>query len=240
MSKQFEELDYCRTPIGDLTLRRRQVLSLNGLEVFEVKLGDEFLMSSLVNHSEIALAELALAELDVDRIDVLIGGLGLGYTAHAALNQPAVRSVLVVEYLSEVIDWHRRGLVPLGAELISDRRCKLVNGDFFTLLNSPDRSFDSQAPGKRFHAILVDIDHSPRSLLHAGHSPFYETDGLRQVARHLLPGGIFALWSADPSDEDFLRKLDAAFGSSKAHTFKFHNPLLNDDEQNTIYIARTP
>ena len=236
----FEELDYCRTPIGDLTLRRRRALSLDGVEVFEVKLDDDFLMSSLVNHSEIALAELALAELDADQMDVVVGGLGLGYTARAALDQPAVRSVLVVEYLVEVIDWHRRGLVPLGAELTADRRCRLINGDFFAMLNSPGQNLDPQAPGKRFHAILVDIDHSPRSLLHAGHSPFYEPDGLRRVASHLLPGGIFALWSADPPDEDFLQKLDAAFDSSKAHVVEFRNPLLNYDDLNTIYVARTP
>ncbi|MDY6950158.1 MAG: spermidine synthase [Thermodesulfobacteriota bacterium] len=240
MTKQFEELDYCRTPIGELTLRRRRPLSLDGVDVFEVKLDNDFLMSSLVNDSEIALAELALAELDADEIDVVVAGLGLGYTARAALDQPAVRSVLVVECLVEVIDWHRRGLVPLGAELTADRRCRLINGDFFAMLNAPGQNLDPQAPGKRFHAMLVDIDHSPRRLLHEGHGPFYELDGLRRVASHLLPGGVFALWSADPPDKEFLQKLDRAFERSKAHVVEFRNPLLNYDDLNTVYVARKP
>jgi len=208
--------------------------------VFEVKLDNDLLMSSLVNHSEIALAELALAELDADQMDVFVGGLGLGYTVRAALDQPAVRSVLVVEYLVEVMDWHRRGLVPLGAELTADSRCRLINGDFFAMLNFPGQNLDPEAPGKRFHAMLVDIDHSPRRLLQASHGPFYELDGLRRVASHLLPGGIFALWSADSPDEDFLQQLDGAFDSSKAHVVEFRNPLLNCDDLNTVYVARRP
>jgi len=70
MSADFEELDYRRTPLGDLILRRRRVLSLEGREVFEVKLGDEFLMSSLFNEGEIALARLGLAGQDAAGLDV--------------------------------------------------------------------------------------------------------------------------------------------------------------------------
>src|ERR1700675_1779666 len=117
MSINFEELDYQPTELGELTLRRRRMLSLEGAEVFEIKLGERFLMSSLFTKVEIALAELALAELQADSLDVVVGGLGLGYTARAALQNPAVQSVVVVEALPAVIDWHRRGLVPLGTQL---------------------------------------------------------------------------------------------------------------------------
>jgi hypothetical protein len=58
MSDNFAVLDYRQTPLGDLTLRRRRVLSLDGLEIFEVKLGDYFLMSSLFHEVEEALADL--------------------------------------------------------------------------------------------------------------------------------------------------------------------------------------
>ena len=94
--------------------------------MYEIQLGDAFLMSSLFTEVEVALADLALAELDNAALDVVVGGLGLGYTAHAALRNPAVRSLLVIEALPAVIDWHRRGLVPLGTQLTADPRCRFI------------------------------------------------------------------------------------------------------------------
>jgi len=83
MSALFEELDYCPTPIGALSLRRRRDLKLD-VDVFEIKLGDESLMSCLFTATEIALARLGLAELgEGEARDVVVGGLGLGYTAQA-------------------------------------------------------------------------------------------------------------------------------------------------------------
>ena len=64
MSTDFEELDFRKTPLGELTLRRRRVPALDGLEVFEVKLGEDFLMSSMFHEVEVALADLSLAALD--------------------------------------------------------------------------------------------------------------------------------------------------------------------------------
>src|SRR5688572_8296628 len=129
MSADFAELDYRQTPLGDLILRRRRVAVLDGLEVFEVKLGDTFLMSSLFHVVEVALADLGLAQLDAAELDVVVGGLGLGYTALAALKNPAVRSLLVVDALAAVIEWHESGLVPLGPQLTGDPRCRFVHGD---------------------------------------------------------------------------------------------------------------
>jgi hypothetical protein len=135
MSFDFEELDYRPTPIGALSLRKRRELKL-GVDVFEIKLGDEFLMSSLFTASEIALARLGLAELSEHGLDVVVGGLGLGYTAKAVLEHQKVASLLVVEALEAVIEWHAEGLVPLGPELTGDLRCRFVQGDFFALAAS--------------------------------------------------------------------------------------------------------
>jgi spermidine synthase len=238
ITPDFEELDFRRTPLGDLSLRRRRVLSLEGREVFEVKLGDEFLMSSLFNEGEIALARLGLAGQDAAGLDVVVGGLGLGYTACAALEFPGVRSVLVIEALAAVIHWHQKGLVPLGGKLTGDSRCRLVNGDFFALACSDGQGFDHDLPGRRFHSILLDVDHSPRNLLHAGHGAFYEPAGLRKLTSYLHPGGVFALWSNDPADPEFLQALASAFATAQAHVVKFHNPLLNREAANTVYVAR--
>ena len=237
MSLNYEELDYQPTRFGDLILRRRRVISMGGADVYEVKLDGRFLMSSIVNDSEIALARLALDRAPSGELDAAVGGLGLGYTARAALDHPSVRSVLVVEYLEPVIDWHRRGLVPLGPELTGDPRCRMVQGDFFGMLDGD--GFDPDTPGRRFHAVLVDIDHSPRSLLHDSHGPFYTIDGLRRVTSHLHPGGVFALWSADPPDEGFRQRLGAVFTDAKAHSVAYYHPLLDCEETNTIYVAVT-
>lgn len=159
MSVYFEELDFRPTPMGALSLRRRRQLS-TGIDVYEIKLGDEFLMSSLFTVAEIALARLGLAALQRTDLDVAVGGLGLGYTAQAVLEDPRVRSLIVVDALAEVIEWHERGLLPLGEQLTADPRCRLVHGDFFAMSAS---TLDPQAPGRRFDAVLVDIDHSPRT-----------------------------------------------------------------------------
>ncbi len=234
----FEELDYCRTPLGELSLRRRRVLPLEEQEVFEVKLGDEYLMTSLFTEGEIALARLGITGQDAQQLDVVVGGLGLGYTARAALDCAGVQSMLVIEALAEVIHWHQKGLVPLGDTLTADARCRLICGDFFALAASSD-GFDHDEPGRRFHAILLDVDHSPRKLLDSRHGAFYEPAGLARLARHLHPGGAFALWSNDMPDERFLKSLAEAFATSQAHVVKFHNPLQNREAANTVYVART-
>ena len=131
-----------------------------------------------------------------------------------------------------------RSLVPLGAKLTADPRCRLVNGDFFALAGAGEQGFDHEAPGRAFHAILLDVDHSPRDLLHARHGGFYAPAGLRHLSRYLHPGGAFALWSNDPPDEEFLRGMGGAYADAQAHVVKFHNPLQGREAANTVYVAR--
>jgi spermidine synthase len=237
MSVNFQELDYRPTPMGVLSLRRRKELTL-GVDVYEIKLNDEFLMSSLFTVAEVALANLGLAALAEPQVDVVVGGLGLGYTAGAVLEHPEVRELLTVETLPEVIDWHQQGLIPLGEQLTSDPRSKFVQGDFFAMSASRFRGFDPENRGRRFHAILLDVDHSPRDVLHPSHAPFYQADGLRKLTSHLLPGGVFALWSNDPPDEGFQIALSEAFGYHETHVVTFPNPLQPGEEANTVYVAR--
>ncbi len=251
MRKAFEELDFQQTPLGELTLRRREVPELDGLEVFEVKLGDAFLMSSLFHDVEVALADLGLAALSIPPShaqepgvraqagawDVVVGGLGLGYTAEAALKHESVASLLVVDALEAVIGWHQRGMVPLGAGLSGDPRCRFIHGDFFELAQSAE-GFDPLSQGRLFHAVLLDIDHSPQNLLHPQHGRFYTVEGLRLLAKHLHPGGVFALWSDDAPDEGFLNTLTGVFGEARAEVVRFANPLLECESQSTVYVAR--
>lgn len=237
MSLLFEELDYRHTPIGLLSLRRRRELSLD-VDVYEIKLGDEFLMSSLFTASEIALARLGIDACSGDKLDVIVGGLGLGYTAQAVLESDRVRSLSVVEYLDAVIDWHESGLLPVGPTLTKDDRCRFVEGDFFALVAGED-GFDPDQSGRQFDAILLDIDHSPDALLDDRSTSFYRIDGLRALSRHLKPGGVFGLWSNDKPDPAFTARLEKVFKEAWAEPVTFHNPLQNRDFTQTVYLAHT-
>jgi spermidine synthase len=236
MSLDFEELDFQQTPLGDLTLRRRRMRSLDNLEIYEVILGTGYLMSSLFTTVEIALADLGLSKLKEPKLDVVVGGLGLGYTAQAALKDERVESLLVVDALPEVISWHERGLVPLGEELTQDPRCRFIHGDFFVL--SASDGFDPEHADRRFHAILLDIDHSPQNLIHQQHGHFYTTGGLRTLATRLHPGGVFAMWSDDPPDEEFMTKLRGVFPRTESQIVTFPNPLQDRESQSTVYLAQ--
>ena len=235
MSVSFEELDFRPTPMGLLTLRRRR-RPMSDVDVYEIKLGDEFLMSSRYTLAEIELARLGLAALDRADLDVVVGGLGLGYTAVAVLENPNVRSLIVVDALAEVIEWHEQGLLPLGRQLTGDARCRLVHGDFFAMSHSSE-GYDAEAPRRRFDAVLVDIDHSPRKLLHPRHAAFYDPEGLAGLADHLNPGGVFALWSNDPPDEAFQRALAGVFANWDSHVVTFDNWRGDHDASNTVYVG---
>ncbi|GAA1919176.1 hypothetical protein GCM10009716_29930 [Streptomyces sodiiphilus] len=239
MSKRFEEIDWRPTPMGEISLRRRRDPA-SGTDVFEVKLGDEFLMSSQFVEGEVELARLGLAALAGDAVDVVVGGLGLGYTARTVLEDQRVASLIVVDALGEVIDWHRRHLVPLGAGLTHDPRCRLVQGDFFSLaMGEPGEvGFDPDSPHHRFDAVLLDIDHSPRHVLHPGHAALYTPEGLRALAGRLLPGGVFALWSNDPPDGEFEAVLAGVFAGTETHVVEFDNPLQGGTSANTVYVSR--
>ncbi|WP_149037834.1 spermidine synthase [Sphingopyxis macrogoltabida] len=158
MTPMFEELAWEQTPIGELVLRRRK-LTLDGEDIWEIKLNDGYLISSQFVDGEIALADLALAMTGGEALDVAVGGLGLGYTAEAVLRDPRVGKLTVVELIPQVIHWHRDYLVPLGTILADDPRCILRQDDFFALADEPD-GFDPAAPDQLHDAILIDIDHS--------------------------------------------------------------------------------
>ena len=231
---KINELAYHQTPLGDLTLRRRTETLLRNKEIFEVKLGDEYLMSSLFTEGERELANLGLAELQGE-FDVVVGGLGLGYTAAAVLENKNVRFLLVIDLFQEVIDWHRNKLVPLGEILSEDKRCEMRQGDFFELART---GFDVSDTGRKFDAVLLDIDHSPEHFLDEKNKRFYSTQGLDALRKQIKPGGAFALWSNDPPDEKFIKHLESVFGAAKAQTIEFANPYTNSVSVNAVYIAR--
>ena len=232
----FEELDYQQTALGELILRRRRAMEMGGREVYEVKLNEDFLMSSLFHEAEVALTDLGLAGISGDSLDIVVGGLGLGYTAAAALKYSQVARMTVVEALSPVIDWHQRELVPNGALLSNDERCRYVNADFFALARGD--GFDPDEPGHLFDAILLDIDHTPDALLNPSHADLYSTAGLTRLRAFLKPGGVFAMWSNDAPEQGFLDILSQVFSEVHGHVVEFENPIQGNTAENGVYIGK--
>lgn len=236
MSALFEELDYRPTAKGVLSLRRRRDLA-TGEDIFEIKLDEDFLMSSRFTAAELALADIGLSGFSRGGLDVAVGGLGLGYTAQAALAHDTVAALLVVEALAPVIEWHQSGLLPLGAALSGDPRCRFVLGDFFAMLEQEPPRLDPERPDRLFDAVLLDIDHAPDKVLDPAHARFYTPDGLRRLAGLLKPDGVFALWSNDPPDADFLAVMRAVFTGVEAREIRFGAAGNEMVAANTIYLG---
>ena len=235
MSRLFEEIDRRDTPIGEISVRRRLEPTLQ-IDVYEVKLGDEHLMSRLFTVSEEELARLGLAAVAAtDGLDVVVGGLGLGYTARAALEDERVRSLHVVEKLAAVIEWQEEGIFPDSEVLTGDDRTRLVEADFFACV--ADGTPFSPGEPDRFHAVLLDVDHTPRHVLHPSHAAFYEPAGLARMAERIHPGGVFALWSDDPPDEGFVASAEQVFATVAAHEVWFPNFHTGGEAMNTVYVA---
>lgn len=224
----FEILAYDDTPLGPLCLRRRELLAEPGTLVTEVTLNHEFLMSSYNTLSERALAGVALELRPGAGLDVLVGGLGLGYTAWEALKSPRVGRVEVVEFLPQVLEWLDRGLIPLSSELKADRRLEAVRGDVYRRLWEP--------PSRLHDLVLIDVDHSPDDRLEAGERPFYTPAGLERAKAHLKPGGVLGVWSYAESSP-FSAALRAAFPRVRAEAVTFRNKLIEETRTDWLFFA---
>ncbi len=242
MEKSFEELDYAQTERGELILRRRKVPVLKDAVVYEVILNGEFLMSSLFHAAEDALAHLAIEAIPEHDgpLNIVCGGLGLGYTAAAALEQARVGRLLVIELFPEIIRWHRQGLVPLGDTLARNPKCRLLQGDFFKHVDTLGFGREDAETPQQTDAILLDIDHTPEHWLFPAHAAFYSSAGLRRLQTHLRPGGIFALWADGRPSPAFLERLQNVFARARAEEIAFPNPFTGEDASGTVYLAESP
>ncbi len=237
MSAMFEEIDSQHSPLGEISLRRRRIPVFGDRDIYEVKLGDEFLMSSMFVEAEEALSTLGLAAVQGEPLNVVVGGLGLGYTAVAALKDERVAELLVVDALDTVIGWHRDEKVPLGKILNADGRNRYVLGSFFDLATAPETGFDPEQPGRVFDAILLDIDHSPTEFLNAANAGFYTSENLALMARQLRPGGVFAMWSQNLPEAHFEALLKTVFPTVASHVVEFYNPFQNCESTNSVYVC---
>jgi spermidine synthase len=172
---------------GEVLLRRRT--GAHGGSHLELVVDGVFAMDDVDTSTERLLATEALRRCAGDRLRVLVGGLGLGWTAATALTDPRVAAVDVVELQPALVGWAARGLLPSLAGL-SDRRLRLRVGDVARALGSgPDR----------WDAVLLDVDNGPGFLVHSTNAALYRPAGLATALAALRPGGVLAIWSSDPA-----------------------------------------
>ena len=239
----LDVLAYEKSPIGMICLRRRELVSSPGTIITEITVDHELLMSSYHTASERALASCALehhcgggegggdgghSEGGASGLRVLVGGLGLGYTAQEALRSPRVAKVDVVEYLPQVVDWMRKGLIPLSAELNHDDRFEVIQSDVYAMLAA-----DAE---QRYDLILIDVDHSPDERLGEENAAFYTESGLQRAKQHLAPGGTLGVWSYAESSS-FERALRAVFARVEIVPVSFENEVAEESETNWLFLG---
>ena len=225
----IEFLAYEETPLGPICLRRRELLSQPGVIVTEVTLNHEFLMSSLYTESEKTLTRMAIEMHGGDQLQVMIAGLGLGYTAFEALESNHVDRVEVIELLPQVIGWMNDGLTPLSRMLSDDPRLAVTQADAYSVLAS--------SPEKNFDLILIDIDHSPDDRLGTGDSfTFYSRQGLSTAKKHLRPGGLLGVWSYAESSS-FADALRSKFKTVRVVPITHQNELIHEEHTDWLFFA---
>ena len=207
--------------------------TLNGDDLVLSRLGDEWqvhtgptlLMSNAEHHSEDALATLAIAKAGtVER--VLIGGLGMGYTLRAALNELGTSAAVVIaETSSALVRWNRTYLAHLADRPLDDPRVQLKMGDV------GDRIAEAHAD---YDVILLDVDNGPDALVHSTNDRLYGIEGCHAALGALRPGGVLAVWARN-HDEDYLQRLREAGFDAESITIP---PITQDFPTYTVFLAK--
>ncbi len=218
-----------QTSIGMIILQTRELAKPPGTVITELTIDHMMLMSSHNIASEEALSTEAIElHSEGDKLRVMVGGLGLGHTADAALSSDRVASVEVVEFLQPIIDWWDRGLLPMGAKLKDDARLSVQHGDVYARLAGP--------PAEKFDLILVDVDHSPDEPLGEQSAQFYTEAGLNRAKAHLAPGGMLGVWSYAFSG-DLRETMKKSFAHGQVQPLEFHNIITEHRETNWLFFG---
>jgi spermidine synthase len=164
-----------------------------------------------------------------NNLRVLVGGLGLGYTAREALLSNRVARVEVVELLPQVMGWLAKGLVPLSSELNNQQRLVVTQGDVYRRLESPADELSD--------VILIDVDHSPDERLDDKSISFYTIPGLVAARGHLAANGVLAVWSYAESSP-FADALHSVFRHVHVKPVTYVNHLIDEQLTDWLFFAR--
>ncbi|MGV9911518.1 spermidine synthase [Streptomyces tendae] len=189
-SEAPEVLDRREGPYGEVVLRRHGTL-------LQIIANGCFLMDTSDGRSERRLVDAAADALTASGArtapHLLIGGLGVGFSLAHASADPRWGRIAVVERERAIIDWHRAGpLAALSADALADPRAEIVKADLVGYVNETSDTYD---------ALCLDIDNGPGWTVTEGNDGLYAPSGLAGCARLLRPGGVLAVWSAQPSPE---------------------------------------
>ncbi|SEE18349.1 spermidine synthase [Ruania alba] len=206
------------SPRGPITLLRRG-------RVLELRVNGVFVMDTAETSTERALAEAAL-ERAPHASSVLVGGLGLGFTAAEVLTDPRVDDLLVAEIEPAVVDWLRDGTVPHGPDLLADDRVHVEVQDVADVV--------SKSPAESLDLALLDVDNGPEYLVHAGNAELYGTSFLASARQVLRPGGVLVVWAANRATA-LLESLADVFG--RAEEVPLPVRLQSRAEQYWLYLA---
>jgi spermidine synthase len=186
----YVEVARAESERGELVLRERR--EDGGPAILELRANGVFVMDSAEFSSEEALASSAL-ELVAEPRDVLVGGLGLGFTMHRVLADPRVERCTVVEIEEALLGWMRDGTIPHGQSMLADERANPVVADVGLALG--------EAHEASYDLILLDVDNGPGYLVHDGNARIYQVPFLADCRRVLRPGGAVVVWSMDEADD---------------------------------------
>ena len=190
-------------------------------EHFEIISNGMFLMDTRAGESERLLVDAALRRLSRPS-DLLIGGLGVGFSLAEALRSSHLRHVTVIEREAAVVAWHSTHLNAFSSGALDDPRVRVECADLLDWLRTTSRTYD---------AVCLDIDNGPEWTLTEGNATLYGTGGLAMLAGRLRPGGVLAVWSAGaaPAFEDRLREW---FTDVAAHPVQ-----VTRGEPDVVYLA---
>ncbi len=221
---EYVEIARAESERGELVLRERH--EADAPTVLELRANGVFVMDTVETTTERALANEAL-RLVAEPREVLVGGLGLGFTMHEVLADARVERCTVVEIEQALVDWMRDGTVAHGPEMLADARLEIVVADVAVALGEAgDASYD---------LVLLDVDNGPGYLVHDSNAAIYREPFLERARRALREGGVLVIWSADrsPALEETMR---AVFGDAEARAYDVR--LQDRAEQYWLHVAR--
>jgi spermidine synthase len=219
---EYAEVARAESERGELVLRRR--IEERAADVLELRVNGVFVMDTKETSSEADLAGAALELVDEPR-DVVVGGLGLGYTLQRVLADQRVRKVMVVEIEEALVGWMRDGTIPHGPGLLADKRVHVVNADIVMAIAEARSTYD---------LVLLDVDNGPGYLVHEANAGIYEHDFIASTKSIVNPGGALVVWSAAPAPE-LVGVMEKVFGNCAVHRY---DVLLQErPEQYLLYLS---
>lgn len=225
---EYVEVARAESPRGEVVLRERRDPECreNAPCVLELRVNGVFVMDTLETSSEKGLATAALRQVEEPR-EVLVGGLGLGFTVHEVLADQRVERLVVVEIEDALVQWMRQGTVPHGPAYLADERVSVVTADIRVAIG--------EARPASYDLVLLDVDNGPGLLVHDDNAAVYQREFLEQLASCLRPGGALVIWSAAESPT-LAAEMRDVFGDAVAVPYDVN--LQSRDEQYWIYLSR--